>query len=354
MKSMSFTPVGSLPLPVCRLRAIASATERGIGIILLLLVCATLTPAEIAGKMSLSNNGSVAQSVTPFQMPDHRLALAVAFAYSDSVGIFTQESPGAPFVISQMMETGMHPGLANDLPRHILAMDTNQDTITDLVVLSSGNPNVGTRGSVQVFEGRPDGTFIPHTAYLAEPNRPDVFFLPVALAVAHLNGDMRPGLVVGYDSYPGVGIMEGEEMGDFEFREIVDLNVGDAPPPPTGENTGAPAVLCPDLDGDGMADLVVGCGNFLFIARGTGNLHIMDFKKIALPADCTITSLAVADLGRSSSLDIVAGVSGGYVYIFSGLSPDGVNCGPPLRLNALGNMPSKGVSDVVIADWNRD
>lgn len=322
--------------------------------LVLCVMAATLYAQEnLAGSLGLYG-GNVAQSVASFQLPDRRPAIAAVFAYSDSLTIFVQNDPNSNYGTYKTLDVGMNAGPANDLPRQVLVFDANQDATDDLIVLCSGNPNIYTRGCVQVFEGRPDGDFIPHEPLPAEPlDYSNNYYLPVNMAAARLNDDARLDLVIGYGSYPGLGLMKAAEWGDFEFEYLISLRYPEGGMHPSAGSPGATAI-CADLNGDGRPDLVAGCGNNLFVASGMGMMHFGYLRKISLPADEAISSIAVADLSRSSSLDVIAGSSKGKIFILPGLTVEGQTSAPIFNLPALPAGSSQGVSDVAIIDWNRD
>ena len=314
----------------------------------LILCCFTSpSPAE-SPHDSLTNEGKVAQSVVSFHLPGGRPALAVVFAFSDSVEIYTK-GPGANYRIKQTLPVGMHPGPANDLPRDLIAHDVNHDGFTDLIILCSGNPNLSTPGSLQVLEGRPDGAFLPHHPFPTLPPSQDsthqVLRFPVTLVKANLDRDHFTDLAVGYGECSGVGFFRGGETGRFTFeKEIIWGN----------DTSGAPALALWDMDGDGKDDLLAGTGNQLIVTRRTGDFTFGFPRKFQMAPDAVASSMALADLNHDSSIDVIIGDSNGAIYIFPDFQFLTSSIPTPICLGGLGNAPSQGVSDVCTLDWNMD
>jgi hypothetical protein len=128
--------------------------------------------------------------------------------------------------------------------------DLNSDGKPDLVVgnfcASSGCAN-GAEGVVGVLMGKGDGTFQPTVSYLTGG------FNAFSVAIADLNGDSKPDLVVanglavsGGCSGGCIGVLQGNGNGTFQPA----ITYGAGPQP-------AHSVAVADVNGDGKPDLVV-------------------------------------------------------------------------------------------------
>ncbi len=127
-------------------------------------------------------------------------------------------------------------------PRTAIAADFNNDHRIDLAVLNAGSPSDA--GGITVLLGNGTGSF-PNAINVAAGLNPK------ALAVADVNGDGKPDLVVATGvtaSTNQISVLLGK--GDGTFQPPFNI------PLPAGEIPNAVAVL--DLDGDGNPDIVVG------------------------------------------------------------------------------------------------
>jgi hypothetical protein len=117
-------------------------------------------------------------------------------------------------------------------PRAVAVADLNGDGIPDLVIANAA------AGTVSVLLGIGDGTFAPQRTFPAGP-------APIAVAVADLTGDGRPDLVVADAAAGTVSVLLGNGDGSFQTQHT--FAVGSDPS----------SVAVADLSGDGIPDLVV-------------------------------------------------------------------------------------------------
>lgn len=177
--------------------------------------------------------------------------------------------------------------------------DVNGDGMPDLVSGGCGS-YICDAGVVGVLLGNGDGTFQPAVTY-------PVSSTVVSVAIADLNGDTRPDLVLGTDSscptacsVGSIGILLGN--GDGTFQPEVAHSIGGY----------AGGVAVGDVNGDGEPDVVVAeecygsaCipGVGLFLGNGDGTLQplaVYDFPR----SGKTARSVALGDFNGDGKLDL--------------------------------------------------
>jgi Bacterial Ig-like domain (group 3)/FG-GAP-like repeat len=131
----------------------------------------------------------------------------------------------------------------------IVLADVNGDGKLDLLVTNAG----GVAGSVGVMLGKGDGTFQPAVAYASGGD------FALNLAVADVNSDGRPDLVVANVYSDTIGVLLGN--GDGTFRRAVAYSSG---------GHGILSMVVKDVNGDGNLDvLAANCGALWGFCPGT-------------------------------------------------------------------------------------
>ena len=183
-----------------------------------------------------------------------------------------------------------------DESHSVAVADVNGDGKPDLLVANyCVSSNNCAEGSVGVLLGRGDGTFQPAVAYSSGGST------TASLAVADLNGDGKPDLVVASQS-GSVGALLG--IGDGTFQPVVTYSAGGAV---------SVSVAVADVNGDGKPDLLVanqcdtGVGNCknpsVGVLLGTGDGTFQAATTYA--ALDGLDSLAVADVNGDGKPDLL-------------------------------------------------
>jgi FG-GAP-like repeat/FG-GAP repeat len=261
---------------------------------------------------------------------------------------FNCASDGTVAVLLGIGDGTLKPAVVYDagglFPTSVAVADVNGDGHPDLIVTST-NINSGT-GDVAVLFGNGDGTFKTPVVFASGG-----FGNPSGIAVRDLNGDHLPDLVVAnpcIDSAcqngAAVGVLLGKAPG--KFYPVVVYGSG-------GQY--ATSIALGDVNGDGRLDLLVGNG----ILNGTNNnvgvlLGIGDgtFQAaVSTPVVPFVGQIALADFNHDGRLDIAA--SGGSLLLGNG---DGT-FKPPISLVdsgrsvAVGDFNGDGRPDLAIGNY---
>jgi hypothetical protein len=207
-------------------------------------------------------------------------------------------------------------------------------SLTDLVVANAGG------NTVTILENQGDGTFL---ASAASPLTVGMF--PSSVAVADVNGDTEPDIVVANRTSSTITLFTGDGMGAFGLLS-------------SGPVAGGPqAILLADADGDFKPDLFLAArtaGQVVFTPNmGGGPTTIATFD--------TPFALAVGDVNGDGALDVAASslTDGGVRMIaghgdgtFTALGTVAVG-GIPASL-ALADLDGDGRRDLVVGDLMND
>ena len=185
----------------------------------------------------------------------------------------------------------------------VAVADLNGDGKLDIAVAYQCALNCYSSAAVGVLLGNGDGTFLPAVIY------PSGGIFSNSIAVADVNGDGKPDLVVvNANSLPcniisgcaqagSVGVLLGNGNGTFQAAVAYD----------SGGNF-ASSVAVADVNGDGKPDLLVANGNSgtigLLLGNGDGTFQTAATYESGYPGP---DSVAVGDLTGEGRLDVLAG-----------------------------------------------
>ena len=237
----------------------------------------------------------------------------------------------------------------------VAALDVNGDGKPDLLVANGcGAPSQTCSGDgvVGVLLGNGDGTFQAAVSYDSGGQ------YAYAIAVADVNGDGKPDLLVANWSSSSVGVLLGN--GDGSFQAAVTYDSG-------GQRTASIAVA--DVNGDGKLDLIVGnqcpSGSSCNLTKD-GSVSVLlgigdGTFQTAMPYDSGgqgALSVAVADVNgdgkadivvaNCSSSDCVDGEGNGTAVVLLGNGDGTFQAGVPY------DSGGDDASSVAIADLNGD
>jgi len=220
-------------------------------------------------------------------------------------------------------------------PTSLVLGDVNGDGKLDLMVTNTLLSSTGTKGGVSVFLGNGDGTFRTPVSYDSGADSAN------AVAVADLNGDGKPDLVVAnYCAVSGCSDIAGKGVlsvrlgnGDGTFGPEVNYDT-------FGYHTTALSIV--DINQDGKLDLLALNDSEIVVFRGNGDGGTFQSPSAVPVPNPLQRAFALADFNGDGKLDLaIPGV------LLPG-NGDGT-FRSPIQLSPIG-----GPTGLVAADFNGD
>ena len=236
---------------------------------------------------------------------DGHLDAAVANWGADSVSVFFGDGTGA-FASPVVVPVGT-------APASIAAADLDLDGSPEIVVTHAA-------GSGQ--NPPPAGVRIVHRTGVRSFGTVDVAMpgsSPISVAIAPMNADLFPDLVVGdgLNSNVYVALSQGKPASGAQFTVGSPISTGSGYPAAIG------GAVTGDLDGDGKVDVAVAVSNGQFLLptgepavrtlRGDGNGGLMQSGSVTLGREPK--AIELTDLNRDGALDILVADGGDGVYV---------------------------------------
>ncbi|MGC2185394.1 MAG: FG-GAP-like repeat-containing protein [Terriglobales bacterium] len=176
---------------------------------------------------------------------------------------------------------------AGTAPQAMVAGDFNGDSKLDLVLINQGNPPSGAGGAVSLLSGNNDGTF--QAPVQIEANQ-----FPASVAVADLNADGKPDLILGDAARGTLTILLGKGDGTFQKPATMTL-----------ASSGSVAALAVgDFNADKKVDIVAAISSgpvFILLGNGDGSFR----APAQIATDTTSPHLLVGDFNGDGKLDLV-------------------------------------------------
>ena len=238
-----------------------------------------------------TGNGPVALVAADFN-GDGKLDLAVANSTDGTISVFLGNGDGT-FIAQTPVSI---PGILNETttPTALAVGDFDGDGIADLVVVESAvnSSMVSVNGVVSVMLGDGSGAFP-----IAKVSQVGVGILPSSIAVGDFDGDGNMDFAVTNKTDNTLSIMMGNGSGSS-------FTPASGSPISTGNGTAPTAIVAVDLNGDGKLDLAVAFSGKnkvgIFGGSGSGTFTL----QVSPSTGTTPVSIVAGDFNANGNIDL--------------------------------------------------
>jgi hypothetical protein len=236
-------------------------------------------------------------------------------------------------------------------PRWIAIADVNHDNNPDILVANAGTDKADD-GTIMVLLGDGNGAFHP-----ASGSPFPAGHLPNDIAVADMNRDGNPDLVIANHQSPYLRIFLGDGHGAFHLAPGSPVDVHSYPHPH--------GVVAGDFDSDGKLDAVTDSwgNNQIELLLGDGTGRLLTPGTFVATGHRPYERLRSADFNRDGHPDIVTtNLEDGTVSVLLGDGHGGLHNAPgsPIRAGAkpwqiaVDDLNGDGIADLITIPYQRD
>jgi hypothetical protein len=216
---------------------------------------------------------------------DNKPDIVVANSGTVNVGVFLNAGTGT-FLAQTNYSTGAGSG-----PRSVVVTDVNSDNKPDIIVANTGSSTVG------VLLNAGTGTFLAQTTYTTGAGSS-----PYGVAVGDVNSDNKPDIVVANSAAATVGVLLNGGNGTFLAQVTYSTGGGSAPR----------SVAVADVNGDSNPDIIVGNlgSDTVGVLLNTGTGTFLAQTTYSTGASSSPLSVVVTDVNGDNEPDVVVANSG--------------------------------------------
>ncbi|CAF1144368.1 unnamed protein product [Adineta steineri] len=237
---------------------------------------------ETQNKYSTGSNSEPAFVLLTDINDDNRPDIIVANEYAYNVGIFLNDQ-GSFSSQHVTYSTGL-----GSYPQYISVVDVNNDSKPDIIVANNAGNNVG------VLINKGSGQFNTMQVY---PTGAETY--PPAVAVADINSDNKPDIIVTNRNTNTIGVFLNSGHGQFSSQQLYQV--------PSGFGVMCPQVV--DVNGDTHPDIIVANsgGASIGIFFNTGYGIFINWTTFSTGIDSQPKYVSVVDVNGDNKPDLIVG-----------------------------------------------
>ncbi|CAF1004333.1 unnamed protein product [Adineta steineri] len=255
---------------------------------------------------------------------DNQSDIVVANYWTNNIGVLLSNGDGT-FSDQTTFSTG-----SKSEPSFVAVGDFNNDTRLDIVVVNYGKNNIG------IFLGYGNASFSTQKTYSTGSNSQ-----PYALTIGDVNNDKRLDIIVANYGTNNIGVFLGYGNGTFLAQKTYS----------TGSGSGPSFLVCRDVTGDDLLDIVVANSNTnkFAVLVGYGNGSFLLRNTYSVGSGYYTWTLAIDDINNDKQLDIIVTNYPNNLAVFLGYGNGNFSL-PEIYETGSNSQPYS----VVISDLNND